>query len=142
MECELALAIETKKILIVLGIGVLIIVTLLAAAVGWALYSASENSRAYEAKEAEGREFGKTTDQNGCMKEGLSRAKAATTFEYKRGQINSAFVRACLESSRPVPGFCDGMPQRSLTNPDADYDWITEQCDKIGMDHIRTGCIA
>ena len=138
----------TKKILIILGIVALSFVVLVAVLIGLAFYVTSDLEsdkdfqRESQAKQVEGREFAKTTDQNGCMKEGLNRAKAATTFEFKRGQINSAFVRACLESSRPVPGFCDGIPQRSLTAPSADYDWITEQCDKMGMDHIKTGCIA
>ena len=92
------MAITTKKILIVLGIGVFLMIMMFVVIVGWALYSASENSRAYEAKEAEGREFAKTTNQLGCMKEGLARAKDPTiNFRVNNG----AFVRACLESSRP-----------------------------------------
>jgi Tfp pilus assembly protein PilO len=61
------LAITIKKILIALVIGVFLMIMMLVAIVGWALYSASdkENSRAYEAKEAEGREFGKTDRPTG-----------------------------------------------------------------------------
>jgi hypothetical protein len=139
---------STKKMLIILGIGVLGFVVVIAVLVGLAFYVSSnlesdkDFQRESQAKEVEGRELGKTTDQQGCMREGLTRAKTMSTFEFKRGQINSAFVRACLESSRPAPGFCEGIPQRSLTAPSADYDWITEQCDKIGLDHVKTGCIA
>ena len=132
------MAITTKKILIALGIGVLIIVTPLAVALGWAIYRSfdKEASRAYEAKEAEGREFGKTTDQLGCMKEGLARAKdPSINFSLNNG----AFVRTCLESSRPVPGFCDGVPRRTLLNPQ-DYEWTAEQCQGIGMDDRKTDC--
>jgi len=138
----------TKKILIILGIVALSFVVLVAVLIGLAFYVTSDLEsdkdfqRESQAKQVEGRELGKTTDQPGCVREGLTRAKTMTTFEFKRGQINSAFVKACLESSRPAPGFCNGIPQRSLTAPSADYDWITEQCDKLGMDHIKTGCIA
>jgi hypothetical protein len=138
----------TNKILIALGIAVLSFGVLIVAFVGLAFYLKSdlESDKNFQresaAKQAEGREFGKTTDQQGCMREGLTRAKTMSTFELKAGQINSAFVKACLESSRPALGFCDGIPERSLTAPSADYDWITEQCDKIGMDHVKTGCIA
>lgn len=138
----------TKKILIMLGIGGLSFVVLIVVFIGLAFYLSSDLEsdkvfqRESQAKQVEGRELGKTTDQQGCMREGLTRAKTMSTFEFKRGQINSAFVSACLESSRPAAGFCDGIPQRSFTAPSADYDWITEQCDKIGMDHVKTGCIA
>ena len=138
----------TKKILIALGIVALSFVILMVAFAGLAIYLTSdlESDKDFQresaAKQTEGREFGKTTDQQGCMREGLTRAKANSTFEFKAGQINSAFVKACLESSRPAPGFCDGIPERTLTNPSGDYDWITEQCDKSGMDHVKTGCIA
>jgi hypothetical protein len=136
------------KILIALGFGALSFVVLVAVLAGVAFYIHSdlESDRDFqhesEAKRAEGQEFGKTTNQQDCMSEGLTRARAMSTFEFKRGQIKSAFVRACLESSRPVAGFCDGLPQRSLTAPGAESDWITEQCDKVGMDHVKTGCIA
>ena len=138
----------TKKILIILGIGALTFVLLIAVLIGLAFYvnsdleSDKDFQRESQAKQVEGREFAKTTDQNGCLRQGLNRAKATTTFQFKRGQINSAFVRACFESSRATPGFCDGIPKNSLTAPSAEYDWITAECEKIGMDHIKTGCIA
>jgi len=87
----------TKKILIILGIVALSFVVLVAVLIGLAFYVTSDLEsdkdfqRESQAKQVEGREFAKTTNQNGCIKEGLNRAKAATTFEFKRGQISKVF---------------------------------------------------
>jgi len=136
----------TMKILIPLGIGLFIIVVITAVTVGILLYVAShlssdkELARQEAVKESEGREFGKTTDQEGCMKEGLVQAKTIPIFQLKSNSINRAFVRGCLESSRATPLFCDHIPTDSLVHPSAESDWEDEQCEKIGMDVRETGC--
>jgi hypothetical protein len=73
------------------------------------------------------------------MKEGLARGTTSDDFKPRQGIVRGTFIRACLESSRPTPGFCDGVPKRSLANP-GNYDWTIEQCEKIGMDPSQTGC--
>jgi hypothetical protein len=96
-----------------------------------------ESKQEYEAKLSEGREFGKTMDQAGCMKEGFARAKTMTRFEISRSVQNSAFVEGCLTSSRPTPDFCNGVPAAWKLQ---DNDWKQEQCERIGMDYMQTGC--
>ena len=98
-----------------------------------------ESKRAYEAREIEGREFGKTIDQPGCVKEGLARAQKMTRFEISRAVENEAFVEGCLKSSRATSGFCNGVPPFWKLQ---DNDWTKEQCERVGMDYMRTGCTA
>lgn len=131
----------TKKLLIALGICLLVVVIFMIALAGIFFYLQSDKdlARATEASEVEGHDFGKTTDQRGCMKEGLARATTSNDFKPKLGIVRGTFIRACLESSRPAPGFCDGVPKRSLANP-SNYDWTIQQCEKIRMDSSKTGC--
>ena len=78
------------------------------------------------AVENEGTEFGKTTDQQGCVKEGLARGKKITDITSQVG--NRDFVRGCLRSSQASPGFCDDVPSivgKMFT------DWEAKQCEKI-----------
>lgn len=65
----------------------------------------------------DGREFGKTTDQNGCVEKGLT---LPNDFVNKL-----SFTSGCLRTSRPAPDFCEGVPYY-------DPDWADEQCKKIG----------
>jgi hypothetical protein len=72
-----------------------------------------------EQARVDGREFGKTTDQNGCMEKGFS-LKATDHY------LNDAFVSECLKSSKPIPGFCDGVPTFDDTSEVRDK-WLAEQ---------------
>ncbi|HBB95344.1 MAG TPA: hypothetical protein DC054_08120 [Blastocatellia bacterium] len=78
------------------------------------------------AMENEGTEFGKTTDQQGCVKEGLARGKKITDITSQVG--NRDFVKGCLRASQASPGFCDDVPSivgKMFT------DWESKQCEKI-----------
>lgn len=124
-------------------VGVVIVLVLLGAVcvVGFAgfvyyIYKGTESSE-YQTKQVEGREFGKTTDQAGCMKEGLRRAKGIPLLEIHRAMNNEAFVEECLKSASPTSGFCDGLPGRLSFQ---DSEWTKKQCEKAGMDQIQTSC--
>jgi hypothetical protein len=86
------------------------------------------NQRIEQAK-ADGREFGKTTDQNGCMEKGFLRDAKAKGESFYSGV---GFVEECLKSSEPISDFCDGVPF------DASVTWNNEQCKKIG--HSTESC--
>jgi hypothetical protein len=124
-------------------VGVLIVLGLLgvvcvAAVVGFVYYlNRGEGSGEYGAKQVEGREFGKTTDQAGCMKEGLSRAKAIRLVDLNRAVNNRVFVEECVKSASPTSGFCNGVPPLWKLQDD---DWVSKQCDDAGLDQLRTSC--
>jgi len=121
---------KTTK-LVLLGISG-IVVLIIAVIVGGMLFlmfsSAGQRmSQRLDAMEAQGTEFGKTTDQRGCLTEGLARGKKITDITSQVG--NRDFVRGCLRSSQASPGFCDDVPSivgKMFT------DWEAKQCEKIG----------
>jgi hypothetical protein len=57
----------------------------------------------------EGAEFGKKTDDAGCLAEGLRRHRAHHGFS--DAILNNLFLGGCFEAARPTSGFCDGVPQ-------------------------------
>ncbi len=129
---------NVKWILLVVGVLAFLVVGGIAAIfVLVRLTNTEESKREYEAKRVEGRELGKAMDQAGCMKEGLVRAKRMTRWEIKRGVANEVFVEDCLKTSRPTAGFCDGVPALWKLKDD---EWTEDQCEKAGMDDMRTGC--
>jgi len=80
------------------------------------------------AKEEEGKEFGKTTDQQGCITEGMTRGKKLTGINLTGEVGNRYFVKGCLRASQPTPGFCEGVPsplRRVVDN------WDERQCEKV-----------
>ena len=97
-----------------------------------------EGSGDYEARQIEGREFGKTTDQAGCMKEGLERSKKIRLLDVNHAIANQMFVEECLKSASPIPGFCDGVPPLWQLQ---DSEWSQKQCEKERMDELRTSCV-
>ena len=124
-------------------VGVLIVLGILGAVCvagvfGFVYYlNKGGGSGEYDTKRVEGREFGKTTDQAGCMKEGLSRAKGIRLVDLNRAVNNRVFVEECVKSATPTSGFCNGVPPLWKLQDD---DWVTKQCDNAGLDELRTSC--
>jgi hypothetical protein len=77
----------------------------------------------------EGREFGRNTDNQGCVDESVSRYKKEPGFTTVIS--NSIFTQACLEASRPTPGFCSDVPRKTEFVKTAQ--WRIEQCRKVDL---------
>ena len=88
--------------------------------------------------ETQGRELGKTTDQHGCIKEGVERSKSTSLIDLRAGIELSGFVEACLSVSRRTENFCQGVP--SLFSLSAS-EWEMAECKKAGVDPEKTGCV-
>jgi len=128
-----------NKALIAFGIaaGLVVAAILIIVAIGAIATYDPEFSPKYAAKQAEGREYGKGTDQQGCMKEGLARAQGIGFLDVNAQTLNNGFVEECLKASRPTPGFCQGVPSYWSMKDD---EWKAAQCRKVGMDESKTGC--
>lgn len=130
-----------KQILLIFGIlggaGILF----LAVIIGIAKIATSSPAfkKEAEARKAEGRELGKTTDQSGCMKEALSRARKVRGLDLQGGVILQEFTEECLKTSSPTPAFCDGVP--SVLNPVED-EWRRKQCRDNRFDGDDLACLA
>jgi hypothetical protein len=77
----------------------------------------------------DGRAFGARTDYEGCVAEAVARAKREQGFG--AAISHNLFLRACLESSRATPGFCEAVPARTEFMKSAT--WQVQQCREVGM---------
>src|SRR5687767_5352597 len=118
-----------KVLLIVVGL----LVVLSLAAAGLGIYLWQQHGRGFvesaQKTGAEGEEYGKHTDSQGCLDESLARHTRAQGF----GEIigTNVFLRACLDASRPAPGFCDDVPRQLEFIKSAQ--WQQERCQKHGL---------
>ena len=85
-----------------------------------------------------GREFGKTTDQQGCITEGVQRSRSSGLLDFGAGMELGVFVDSCLAASRPTPNFCEGVPSFWSMK---DSEWGMAECKKAGVDPEKTACI-
>lgn len=93
----------------------------------------AEGTKQYEAA---GLEFGKTTDQQGCIDEGLRRGKTSSITDFSLAV--STFTESCLKNAKPVADFCAGVPGFWSLK---DTEWGVEQCQKAHQDEVNTGCM-
>ena len=99
----------TAKILIILAVSFVLIAagTVGVAVLLWSRYG-RELAEAGNKSVEQGIEFGRQTDEAGCLEEAIDRYKA------NRGLSGSLtigmFEQGCFRVSQPTPGFCDGVP--------------------------------
>lgn len=118
------------KILLAIG-GVFLVLLIAAVVVGFVVVRkygpgfVESTSRSFE----EGTEYGRQTDQEGCLNEAAARqARVAGMMDMIR---NGVFMETCLSASRPTPGFCDGVP-RQLEFVKG-VSWQQQQCKRFGL---------
>ena len=118
-----------KVLLIVL----IVVVLLVIGVVGAGVFYVMKNKDAWmaRAKEVatEGRDFGRGTDNQGCVDESIARYKKDPGISSVIS--NSVFLRPCLEASRPTSGFCDNVPKQTEFIKTAQ--WRLEQCRQVGL---------
>jgi hypothetical protein len=118
------------KVLVV--VGVLLVVLLVGGAVAVYFLARTYGPGLMEAGKqtyTEGVEYGRRTDNEGCLNEAVARqARADGITDMIK---NNVFMRACLEASRPTPGFCDGVPRQ--TEFMKAVTWQSQQCQRYGL---------
>jgi hypothetical protein len=126
----------TKRIFIALLIvATITIVAVVVSIASWLTGSGKQASSRTAARMQEGVEFAKTTNQQGCIDEGLKRGAKLGLLDFDSQGDNEDFVLGCLQSSAPSPGFCDGVPS-GFKN--IFVDWTKKKCEKVDM--IRPVC--
>jgi hypothetical protein len=118
-----------KVLLIVAIIGVLLLVGVVGAGVFW--WMRNKDALMSRAKEvvAEGRDFGRNTDNQGCVDESVSRYKKEPGFS--TAISTTIFMRTCLDASRPTTGFCNNVPK--ATEFMKSGEWRRDQCKRIDL---------
>ena len=118
-----------KVLLIILLIGILLVVGVIAAGGIWFYRNKDALKAKLDTITTEARDFGKNSDNQGCVNETISRYKAEPGIT--SAMSNALFVRVCLDSSRATPGFCESVPkQREFTRT---VQWRKEQCQRAGL---------
>ena len=77
----------------------------------------------------EGTEYGRQTDNEGCLNEAAARQARVSGMMDMIG--NGVFMETCLKASRPTPGFCEGVPRQMEFMKAAS--WQQQQCKRFGL---------
>ena len=117
-----------KVILIIVVCGVALLVVVGGAGVYYVSKHKQELLDAGNKVMDEGEKFGAQTDNDGCLAEAIARTKREPGFS--AGIKHNLFLRACLEASRPAPGFCD-VPKRTEFMKSAQ--WQQQKCQDAGL---------
>src|SRR6266849_7706286 len=119
-----------KALLAVVIIIVLLVVGVIVGGVVW--WSRNKDKLLARGKEVmtEGRDFGRNSNNQGCVDESISRYKKEPGFTSTIS--NGIFMRGCLEGSRPTPGFCDDVPRQTEFIKSAQ--WRVSQCTRISLE--------
>src|SRR5262245_33509660 len=101
---------KASKIVVFGVIGLAVVLGIVVLAVFIIFFKFSAGPR-LDAMKNEGTEFGKTTDEQGCLDQGFARARKLAKSPDVLGDMGSGeFVSGCLRSSKPTPGFCNNVP--------------------------------
>ena len=126
-----------KVILIIFACTILLSGACVIVGVSWWNRHKQEYVEAGKKAIVEGREFGASTDKRGCLSEAVARYKKSPGFN---GAISTnLFIRACLETSHPTVGFCDGVPKRTEFVKSAQ--WQLKQCSDVDISDSYCGQI-
>ncbi|HVS83110.1 MAG TPA: hypothetical protein VHE60_15385 [Pyrinomonadaceae bacterium] len=118
-----------KALLIVAVVIVLLVLGCIGAGVYWWTKNKDALIARGKAVVTEGRDFGRNSDNQGCVDESMSRYKKEPGFT--SAISNSLFMRSCLDSSRPTPNFCSDVPKATEFVKSAQ--WRVEQCRRIDL---------
>jgi hypothetical protein len=129
----------TAKVLIGVGAGLVLLgIVVIVGGYFVIMHFGSRMAEKIEPAKAEGVQYGRFVEQQGCIDKGLERARSTGAMSITDGLANAEFVQECLKAARPTKDFCVGVP--SFFSLDAN-NWTVEQCRKVGMDELKTGCI-
>lgn len=118
-----------KVVLIISGLVVVLILVSLVAGVYMLKRYGPEMVEAGKQTFTEGEEYGRRTDNEGCLNEAVARHNRADGFA---DMIKTnLFLRVCLGSSRPTPGFCDTVPRQIEIMKSVQ--WQAQQCSRYGL---------
>ena len=105
-------------------------------AVGAGIYFLSKYGRemgeGVKRSQSEGENFGRGTDDAGCLQEALARNKKNNSIT--KIVSSNVFLATCLKESKPSQGFCEGVPLRS--HKQESKRWAEQKCREAGQSGI------
>lgn len=114
-----------------IGCGAIVVLVVLLFVAGgiWWNRNSDELMAGGETAAREGARFGLANDEAACFEEGQRRAADAAGMQ--ETFTVGAFVRGCLEYSRPTPGFCENVPPPTAIR--RTIAWQGERCGTDGV---------
>ena len=129
---------RTAKVIIVVGVTLVLLISAgVAIGVYWLSHRGREFIESTKKGVEQGIEFGQKTDERGCLTEAISRYKRNRGFS--SAMTTAIFLRGCLDTSRPTPGFCDQVPGPTEIFKGAQ--WQMKQCEDAGITDSYCGQI-
>lgn len=122
-----------KVLLIVLGAGVIILITAGFFGVRALKHTAENMMESAEQANADGRAFGPTSTLDGCSEEGVHRVAGCENQGITCAPVVGAFLWGCLETAPYDARYCGSVP--SSGDSDAALAWGRNTCGE----HGRTG---
>ncbi|HEX8177948.1 MAG TPA: hypothetical protein VF525_00250 [Pyrinomonadaceae bacterium] len=118
------------KVILIIGVCLLVLAGVgIGVGVYWWKYHSQEFIESGKHALDDGRNFGRQTDNEGCVSEAVARAKREQSFG--AAISHNLFLRSCLEASRAVPGFCSAVPGR--TEFMKTVAWQQQKCREAGL---------
>ena len=118
------------KVLIIIGLVIVLgVIAVVAGAAFWWSRNKDAVIGGIKAEVTEGRELGRTTDNQGCVDQSVLRYKKDPGFTPLIAA--TLYMRSCLDVSRTTPGFCDEVPRPNEFTRSAQ--WRVAQCARINL---------
>lgn len=118
------------KVLIIVGLVIVLgVIGVVAGGAYWWSRNKDSIIARGKAEISEGRDLGRTTDNQGCVDQSILRYKKEPGLTSVIA--TSIFMRTCLDISRPTSGFCDDVPKQNEFTKSAQ--WRVAQCDRVDL---------
>jgi hypothetical protein len=118
-----------KALIIIAVVLVLLVVGIIAAGAFWWSRNKDTLIAKGKAQVTEGKDTGRTTDNEGCVEKSVERYKVERGFYSVIG--TTIFMQSCLQNSRPTAGFCDDVPGSTEFTKTAQ--WRVAQCERFDL---------
>lgn len=79
-----------------------------------------------------GRQFGQSSDQQGCFDQAIQKTESCKETEYRCTVGGGTYLKACWESSQPSAGFCADVPPYKAEPGEDDKAWVKDRCTALG----------
>jgi hypothetical protein len=104
---------------------------------GACIYYFSQIGKDVKQDQVAGERLGETADEDACLKEAFARTKGKSMIAGTAS--GTVFLGACLQKSKPSPGFCDSVPSRE--DKEGTRTWAEAKCRDLGESNITCGAI-
>ena len=127
----------TKTLVLIFGsVLAVVLIMVLTTVIWWHIKSDDLKTAARDAANA-GFAIGKDKDENQCLTASFIRMNDPAKQNATAAMVEGFWVAGCLESAKPSPQFCDGMPVDS--SPITIGQWARGYCVKKGNNNPYCG---